>query len=96
MKNIHVAVLAAALLFSPIAFAKGKGGGTPQNHHCMKDGAEVAGKTKKDCIKDGGKWEKDAAAPAPPRPLARRPPRPQRPTRPPRPPSNIALTPPRP
>lgn len=39
-------------------------GGTPQNHHCMKDGAEQAGKTHKQCTKDGGKWEKMAGAPA--------------------------------
>jgi hypothetical protein len=44
---------------SASALAKG---GTPQNHHCVKDGATLEGKTKKDCKKEGGKWEKDAAA----------------------------------
>jgi hypothetical protein len=38
---------------------------TPQNHHCMKDGTEMADKTKKDCKKEGGKWEKKAAEPKP-------------------------------
>jgi len=33
-------------------------GPTPQNHHCMKDGAELAGKTRKQCKKEGGKWDK--------------------------------------
>ena len=51
MKLALVFVLVAAP-----AFAKG---GTPQNHHCVgKDGAEVAGVTKKACKKAGGKWEK--------------------------------------
>ncbi len=53
----------AAALVAVTAFA-----GTPpkQNHQCMKDGAVVQ-KTKKECLKDGGKWEKmaDAAKPAP-------------------------------
>lgn len=50
----------ACLALAPAAFAKGKA--PAQNHHCMKDGAEVAGKTKKACKKDGGTWEKMAAA----------------------------------
>jgi hypothetical protein len=37
-------------------------GGTPQNHHCMKDGAELTGKTHKECTKEGGKWAKMTAA----------------------------------
>lgn len=45
------------LALATTAFAKG---GTPQNHHCVKDGADVPGKTHKECTKDGGKWEKDA------------------------------------
>ncbi len=70
MKNIRVAIMmttAAALLLAsgPAAFAKGKAGSTPQNHHCMKEGADVTGKTKKQCLKDGGKWEKDAGAAKP-------------------------------
>jgi hypothetical protein len=47
------------LVLSGAAFAKG---GTPQNHHCMKDGAELAGKTRKECAKEGGKWVKMPAA----------------------------------
>jgi hypothetical protein len=53
-------VAASVCMMSSVAFAK-----TPpkQTHHCMKDGAEVKA-TKKQCIKQGGKWEKmdDAAA----------------------------------
>jgi hypothetical protein len=49
------------LSFSSLALAAGA---TPQNHHCQKDGAELAGKTKKECKKDGGTWVKNAAAPA--------------------------------
>ncbi len=63
MKKMFVAALGASMLLAPAAFAKG-GKATPQNHHCMKDGAELAGVTKKECKKQGGKWEKMAAAPA--------------------------------
>ena len=59
-----IATLAFSLLAMPALAA-----GTPQNHHCEKDGATVAGKTHKQCTKDGGKWVKNAApaaaAPAP-------------------------------
>ncbi|MDB4981291.1 MAG: hypothetical protein JWM82_2043 [Myxococcales bacterium] len=66
MKNLSLSLVTAFALtaLSSVALAKG---GTPQNHHCMKDGAELAGKTKKDCKKEGGKWDKiaaDAAKPA--------------------------------
>lgn len=69
--TVTALLLALSCAVAAPAFAKGKGDGkgTPQNHHCMKDGAEVVGKTKKECTKDGGKWEKNAApaaaAPAP-------------------------------
>lgn len=53
--------LGATLLAGLSASALAKSG-TPQNHHCVKDGATLEGKTKKDCKKDGGKWEKDAAS----------------------------------
>jgi hypothetical protein len=57
----RLALVAALVAVS--AFA-----GTPpkQNHQCMKDGAVIQ-KTKKECAKEGGKWEKmaDAAKPAP-------------------------------
>ena len=55
---------AAALLLSPAAFAKGKGMGSPQSHHCEVNGAEVA-KTKKECKKAKGTWAKGAPAAAP-------------------------------
>ncbi len=58
MKKI---VLTIALVFlSSVAFAKKP---TPQNHSCVLDGAVVE-KTKKECRKAGGKWEKNAAKPA--------------------------------
>ncbi len=57
MKTLNLVLIATALSFSPAAFAKGKGG-TPQTHHCVKDGATVQ-KTKKECLKDGGTWAKN-------------------------------------
>ena len=57
MKNIALSILAVLTLSSLSSFALAKGG-TPQNHHCMKDGTELAGKTRKECKKDGGKWDK--------------------------------------
>ena len=54
MKMITLALAAASMLAMP-ALAKG---GNMKNHHCMKDGAEMAGMTKKQCKKGGGKWEK--------------------------------------
>jgi hypothetical protein len=67
----------ALLALSTSAMAKGPA--TPQNHHCVKDGADLTGKTRKECKKEGGKWEKDAkpaaAAPAPaaaPKPEAKK------------------------
>ena len=52
-------LLLAALLALP-AFAGAPA--TPQNHQCMKDGAVIE-KTKKQCKKEGGTWEKIAAKP---------------------------------
>lgn len=53
-------IAAAALLAGTPAFAAGKSGA--HKHHCMKDGAEVAAKTRKQCKKEGGTWEKAAPA----------------------------------
>lgn len=58
-KPTALALLVALSLVPAAASAKG---GTPQNHHCMKDGAEVTGKTKKECKKEGGTWDKLPAA----------------------------------
>jgi len=55
---IGIGVLTLALGFGSVALAGGK---NVQNHHCVKDGATLEGKTKKECKKEGGKWEKDAA-----------------------------------
>ena len=52
--------VAASLIAVP-ALAKGKGGGSPQTHHCELNGSEVQ-KTKKECKKAGGKWAKGAPA----------------------------------
>ena len=60
MKNLIKSTLVLALFATPALAGK-----MAQNHHCMKDGAEVTGKTKKQCKADGGKWEKMAAADAP-------------------------------
>jgi hypothetical protein len=75
MRTLTTWTAAAALALSLAGTAMAKGG-TPQNHHCMKDGVEQAGKTHRQCTKDGGKWEKmagqAAAAPAPaPAPAAK-------------------------
>ncbi len=59
--KVLMTVAAAALFLSPAAFAKGSGKGTAQSHHCMVNGAEVS-KTKKECKKAGGAWEKGAPA----------------------------------
>ncbi len=67
MKKIIFTIMLACL--STVAFAKKTGKPTPQNHSCVLNDAVVE-KTKKECIKAGGKWEKkapaaaDAAAPA--------------------------------
>jgi hypothetical protein len=61
--GITTSIAVVALMFSAApVFAAGKG--TPQNHHCMKDGSELAGKTRKQCKKEGGTWEKNAPAAA--------------------------------
>ena len=54
---MKLTLLVVALLAVP-SFA---GTGTPQNHQCMKDGVVVE-KTRKQCKKDGGTWEKIAPA----------------------------------
>ena len=74
MKSTSVMALALAFLcVSTAAFAKQHKGGstktTTQTHHCQLNGAE-AHKTKKECLKAGGTWEKGApghaaAAPTP-------------------------------
>jgi hypothetical protein len=63
MKKIVLAV-ALVCLSSTVAFAKTKGTPTPQNHSCMLSGAVVE-KTKKECTKAGGKWEKNATTTTP-------------------------------
>ena len=60
MKMITLALAAVSMLAMP-ALAKG---GNMKNHHCMKDGSEMAGMTRKQCKKGGGKWEKMKKAPA--------------------------------
>lgn len=65
MKKIVLAI--ALICLSSVAFAKSKGTPTPQNHSCILNDAVVQ-KTKKECIKAGGKWEKnipDTTTPAP-------------------------------
>ena len=60
MKKIVFAV--ALALLSSTAFAKKATTPPPaQNHSCVLDGAVVE-KTKKECLKAKGKWEKNAAA----------------------------------
>jgi len=58
-KLLLISMFAVSLALAGQAHAKG---GTPQNHHCVKDGNTVPDKTKKECTKEGGKWEKDAPA----------------------------------
>lgn len=62
MKKIVFAV--ALALLSSTAFAKKATTPPPaQNHSCILDGAVVE-KTKKQCLKAKGKWEKNAPVPA--------------------------------
>ena len=56
MRTLQIAL--AMTLFAGPVFAKGK-----SPHHCMKDGAETASKSKKECKKEGGTWEKMTEAP---------------------------------
>lgn len=52
----------ALVCLSSVAFAKKPAGKpTPQNHSCILKEAVVE-KTKKECLKAGGKWEKNAPA----------------------------------
>jgi hypothetical protein len=84
MKRIAMSLAAAALLAAapalaaenapkaqPRSMTKGKGTGTPQTHHCYKEGRLYTEKTHKQCTAEGGKWVKDGGgkeeAPAPPR-----------------------------
>jgi len=60
MKKIVLTV--ALVLLSSVAFAKKTA--TPQNHSCVLKEAVVE-KTKKECLKAGGKWEKNSALAAP-------------------------------
>jgi hypothetical protein len=69
MRTRLSAIFCGFALLALSTSAMAKGAPTPQNHHCVKDGADLAGKTRKECKKEGGKWEKDAkpaagAAPA--------------------------------
>lgn len=59
MKKV-IMVVALALL-SSVALAKSKTPPPAQNHSCIIDGAVVE-KTKKQCLKAGGKWEKNSPA----------------------------------
>ena len=66
MTKLFQIILSGSLLLAPGARAAGKAPST--SHHCVKDGTEVVGASKKECKKQGGKWEKIAAAPAVPAP----------------------------
>jgi hypothetical protein len=46
---------------------KHKGHGTPQTHHCVKDGKLLAGVPHKKCTAAGGAWQKAEAKPEAPR-----------------------------
>jgi len=61
MRSLRILLLSGLVMAALSAGAWAKGG-TPQNHHCMKDGAEVAGATRKQCKKEGGTWDKMPAA----------------------------------
>ena len=64
MRSFSKLLILGLVTFGSASVALAKEG-TPQNHHCMKDGTEMADKTKKECKKEGGKWEKTAAEPNP-------------------------------
>jgi len=49
---------------------KAKGHGTPQTHHCVKDGKVAPDLTNKKCVAAGGVWQRDAEAPVAPPPVA--------------------------
>jgi hypothetical protein len=59
MKKIVLAI--ALVCLSSVAVAKTKTPPPAQNHSCVLSGAVVE-KTKKECIKAGGKWEKNSPA----------------------------------
>ena len=61
-QSVALGALLAGTLLAGVASAKG---GTPQNHHCVKDGTVLPGKTRKECKKEGGSWEKDGPAASP-------------------------------
>jgi hypothetical protein len=65
MRNRLSAIFCGFAMLALSSTVMAKGGPTPQNHHCVKDGADLTGKTRKECKKEGGKWEKDKAAAAP-------------------------------
>jgi hypothetical protein len=64
MKKLAISTLTLAFLASLAGAAMAKGG-TPQTHHCVKDGAALPDKTKKECKTAGGTWAKDADAAKP-------------------------------
>ena len=73
MKRIALSLAAVFLLAAAPAFAQGEApapkeqkavkskSGTPQTHHCYKEGKLLAEKTRKQCASEGGKWDKDSA-----------------------------------
>jgi Spy/CpxP family protein refolding chaperone len=64
MRSLSKMVVLAVLALGVSSVALAKEPAVP-THHCMKDGTEMADKTKKECKKEGGKWEKKAAEPKP-------------------------------
>jgi len=65
MRNFVLSVGVFGLIVGLGSVAVAKGAVPAQNHHCVKDGATLEGKTKRECKKEGGTWEKDAAAAKP-------------------------------
>jgi hypothetical protein len=61
---MHTAFVVGMLLLAPTVDGKKPPSST---HHCVKDGAEVVGTSKKECKKQGGTWERIKApvVPAP-------------------------------
>ncbi len=73
MTRIAMTVAVVSLFAAAPAFAQGEtpapkeqkavkaAKGSPQTHHCYKDGKLLADVTKKKCAGEGGKWDKDSA-----------------------------------
>jgi hypothetical protein len=58
MKSLVAATAVMGLLaLTPDAWA-----GSKQTHHCYKDGQLQEGKTKKQCLAEGGTWQADTDA----------------------------------